>query len=365
MQKPRRGSESFTTNLFFFLIFFSFRTHLAFGAMPPRRVPPHAVVGQVVVDDFRGTPPATCTAFALTHAHADHYGGLLPRWSAGPVLATRVTAHLTAHLTGVAADVFVLLEWGVETPVPDAPGWSVTAFDAHHCPGASLLFFSGPSGERVLHTGDCRATPSLVADVAALVAEKGPLTALHLDTTYCHPRHAFPPAEAAIEAAVAAARSALATPGGCVAIQCYSCGKEPLLAALATLSPVGVSPRRAATLALAAPAVRVRQRRGGCHLFWWRCETPAAASALWLASCRASRTRFIERRRSGCCPLRWMHQRPASTRGKHPLSSFHPPKCARSRGPSCPPPPSTRRGGGGCRPRWMGAGGWRCGFRGL
>ena len=172
------------------------------------------------------------------------------------MLATRVTAELTSHLTGVAADVFVLLEWGVETPVPSAPGWSVTAFDAHHCPGAALLFFCRPDGERVLHTGDCRATPSLVAGVAALVAEKGSLTALHLDTTYCHPRHAFPPAADAIEAAVAAAQAALATPGGCVAIQCYSCGKEPLLAALATLSPVGVSPRRATTLTLAAPAVR-------------------------------------------------------------------------------------------------------------
>jgi DNA ligase-1 len=68
----------------------------------------------------------------------------------------------------------------------------VTLIDATHCPGAVQVLFQLPdNGPTYLHCGDMRFTPSLLAN-PALVPARG-CEGVFLDTTYCNPRHTFPP----------------------------------------------------------------------------------------------------------------------------------------------------------------------------
>ena len=54
------------------------------------------------VDCFQSkwVAPAT-TAHFLSHAHADHYGGLNERWEAGAIFCSEVTGALVDHMLGV------------------------------------------------------------------------------------------------------------------------------------------------------------------------------------------------------------------------------------------------------------------------
>ena len=69
-------------------------------------------------------------------------------------------------------------------------GVTVTAIDAHHCPGAAVLLFLLPTGKKYIHCGDMRYHAGMRADPHL----RGFLNpdAVLLDTTYCHPKHTFP-----------------------------------------------------------------------------------------------------------------------------------------------------------------------------
>lgn len=68
------------------------------------RVPHQKIIPgtKFTVDCFQSkwVAPAT-TAHFLSHAHADHYGGLNERWEAGPIFCSDVTGALVAHMLGV------------------------------------------------------------------------------------------------------------------------------------------------------------------------------------------------------------------------------------------------------------------------
>lgn len=92
----------------------------------------------------------------LTHAHKDHTGGMAAHASY-PVYCTSLTKQIVRHRYPTLDEgIFVELEIG-ESLLIDAPDepFTVTAFDANHCPGAIMLLFEGDFGN-VLHTGDCR-----------------------------------------------------------------------------------------------------------------------------------------------------------------------------------------------------------------
>ena len=128
----------------------------------------------------------------------------------------------------------------LDTPIM-IQGVEVTAVDANHCPGAVQFLFRLADGRKFVHTGEtpaammnasldlacllllpgfllCRSThtcPS--ACCSLLVAAAGDMRfsprlldnehiqrfrgcdAVYLDTTYCNPRHCFPPQEESIE----------------------------------------------------------------------------------------------------------------------------------------------------------------------
>jgi DNA cross-link repair 1A protein len=73
----------------------------------------------------------------LTHAHRDHLTGIT---TAAAIYATRLTVLITLHyFPQLDRAAFVELEAGAPPlRVPDPDGdFTVTAFDANHCPGPS------------------------------------------------------------------------------------------------------------------------------------------------------------------------------------------------------------------------------------
>jgi len=92
----------------------------------------------------------------LTHAHKDHTGGMVAHASY-PVYCTSITKQIVRHRYSMLDEsMFVELQVGESLLIDslDDP-FTVTAFDANHCPGAIMLLFEGDFGN-VLHTGDCR-----------------------------------------------------------------------------------------------------------------------------------------------------------------------------------------------------------------
>ncbi|GKV21635.1 hypothetical protein SLEP1_g31596 [Rubroshorea leprosula] len=95
----------------------------------------------------------------LTHAHKDHTAGISTH-SSYPIYATRLTKTLVLQQYPQLDDsLFVGIEVGQSILFDDPDGeFTVTAFDANHCPGAVMFLFEGNFGN-ILHTGDCRLTP--------------------------------------------------------------------------------------------------------------------------------------------------------------------------------------------------------------
>ncbi|CAM0958402.1 unnamed protein product [Alopecurus aequalis] len=143
----------------------------------------------------------------LTHAHTDH----LTNAQADPgdtVYATDLTMRLALQrfpqvTTALEWRAFVAMELGKRLVVGDPGGdFSVTAYDANHCPGAVMFLFEGPFG-RILHTGDCRLTSNFVKKIPLKREENNcHFDDVYLDCTFSKfPR--FPSKESAIQQVIA------------------------------------------------------------------------------------------------------------------------------------------------------------------
>ncbi|EGD76243.1 hypothetical protein PTSG_11661 [Salpingoeca rosetta] len=152
----------------------------------------------IVVDHFNDKKyhrRESGTLFFLSHFHADHYGKLNKDWQWGPVYCSQTTAKLVAAVLEVDAN--YLRPLPLDTWVDVTATCRVALIDANHCPGAAMFLFhvretEGGLEHWYLHSGDCRYTPAwkqhpLLQNVA--------LDILFLDTTYCDPKHTFPPQE--------------------------------------------------------------------------------------------------------------------------------------------------------------------------
>ncbi|CAO2210410.1 unnamed protein product [Urochloa humidicola] len=137
----------------------------------------------------------------LTHAHRDHLAGIAATSAvsaSSPVYASRLTVLIALRIfPQLDPAAFVELEAG-DPPrrVPDPDGdFTVTAFDANHCPGAVMFLFEGPFGA-VLHTGDCRLTPECLSAMMPLLSRR--IDYLFLDCTFARSPLQFPTKEDSI-----------------------------------------------------------------------------------------------------------------------------------------------------------------------
>lgn len=126
----------------------------------------------------------------LTHAHKDHCSGITS-YSSFPIYSTLLTKSLILrYFPQLDESLFVGIEVGQSLIVDDPDGpFTVTAFDANHCPGAVMFLFEGNFGN-ILHTGDCRLTPECLQNLPEkYIARKGkecscPLDFVFLDCTF-------------------------------------------------------------------------------------------------------------------------------------------------------------------------------------
>ncbi|KAF9599709.1 hypothetical protein IFM89_001655 [Coptis chinensis] len=126
----------------------------------------------------------------LTHAHKDHSSGITAHASY-PIYSTHVTKSLVLQqYPQLDASLFVEIEIGGKVVIEDPDGtFSVSAFDANHCPGAIMFLFEGNFGN-ILHTGDCRLTTECLQNLPEkYVGKKGRepkcrLDYLFLDCTF-------------------------------------------------------------------------------------------------------------------------------------------------------------------------------------
>ncbi|THG17161.1 hypothetical protein TEA_005871 [Camellia sinensis var. sinensis] len=173
------------------------------------------------VDAFRYGCIEGCNAYILSHFHADHYGGLTKGWSHGPIYCTPLTARLLRMCLYVNPLFIRPLELGTEHVID---GIKVTMLEANHCPGAALIHFCLPNGQRYLHTGDFRAS-KLMHAYPLLINQR--VNALYLDTTYCNPKYRFPSKEDVMSFVVRITQNCLRKqPKTLVIVGAYSIGKE-------------------------------------------------------------------------------------------------------------------------------------------
>lgn len=97
------------------------------------------------------------------------------------------------------------IEVGKQLVLDDPDGkFTVTAFDANHCPGAVMFLFEGRFGN-ILHTGDCRLLPDILQCLPEkYVSKKGrkpscPLDYIFLDCTFGGSSFKMPSRQLAIQ----------------------------------------------------------------------------------------------------------------------------------------------------------------------
>lgn len=144
----------------------------------------------------------------ITHAHKDHSSNITSH-SSFPIYSTSLTKTLLLqHYPQLDASLFLEIEVGQSLIVDDPDGnFTVTAFDANHCPGAVMFLFEGKFGN-VLHTGDCRLTLECLFNLPGkYVGTKGkkprcPLDCVFLDCTFGDFNRAMPAKHSSLQQVV-------------------------------------------------------------------------------------------------------------------------------------------------------------------
>ncbi|KAI8744482.1 5 exonuclease Apollo [Biomphalaria glabrata] len=129
----------------------------------------------------------------LTHIHDDHTDGLTSIWQK-PVYCSEISAQLLVERFEVKKKLIKILPLNQSTIVPISLSriqnstFTVTAFDANHCPGSIILYFEGSFGN-VLYTGDFKLSDDIIEQAKKL---SGQVDLLYLDNTFCSLQCVFP-----------------------------------------------------------------------------------------------------------------------------------------------------------------------------
>uniref|UniRef100_A0A1I8J341 DRMBL domain-containing protein n=1 Tax=Macrostomum lignano TaxID=282301 RepID=A0A1I8J341_9PLAT len=153
----------------------------------------------LTVDAFNYGAQSRCRGYFLSHFHSDHYIGLGRKFD-GQLLASQPTAEL------------VRLRLGVRP--------------------ASVR----PLEMQILHTGDFRASASLLQSIRGWLGESPEIDSLYLDTTYCNPKYDFPSQSDIIESVLRLVREFVAeNPNYLIVCGSYTLGKERLYLSIARM----------------------------------------------------------------------------------------------------------------------------------
>ncbi|XP_057866496.2 DNA cross-link repair protein SNM1 isoform X2 [Cryptomeria japonica] len=180
------------------------------------------------VDAFRYGSVDGCSAYFLTHFHADHYGGLSKKWTHGAIYCTPATSRLLKLCLSVDSKYIHPLK--IDN-VHVIDGTKVMMLEANHCPGAALIYFELRDGRRFLHTGDFRACKEMHSYP---IFRDVHINTLYLDTTYCNPKYRFPSQKDVINYVIEVTKNAISkNPKTLVVVGAYSIGKERVFLGIA------------------------------------------------------------------------------------------------------------------------------------
>ncbi|KAI8744479.1 5 exonuclease Apollo [Biomphalaria glabrata] len=184
----------------------------------------------IAIDSWRIKTTTVEYIHFLTHIHSDHTVGLTSTWQK-PIYCSEITAYLLIERYGVKQKLIQILPLNQSVVVQvflshlQSSTFTVTAFDANHCPGAIMLYFQGSFGN-VLYTGDFRLSEDIIEMAKKL---SGQVDTLYLDNTFCSPRCVFPSQDDCFEEIVDIIRK---HPNHKVIIGLRKIGKETLLGRL-------------------------------------------------------------------------------------------------------------------------------------
>lgn len=227
-----------------------------------------------IVDGFRMTDVPSHYIFFLSHFHSDHYGGITRDWCSHPIYCSEITGRLLIHVIGV--DPKHVRTLALEKPYIIGD-FSVTCFDANHCPGAVMFLFEPVSSSNnnnnkcgvSLHVGDFRYDTSMQRGRLGQLQPRE-VTHLFLDTTFNNPRYDFPSQERSIEAIVSVCQHHLKVQKNpLILIGSYDIGKERIAVALncALRIPIYCSARRWQRLSLCGIPMECFSRdKSQCHI---------------------------------------------------------------------------------------------------
>jgi len=155
----------------------------------------------------------------VSHAHADHIA------RHDRVIATAPTLRLMAHRLGA-------LQGPLSAPYnrPFALGpLTLELLPAGHILGSAQLRVTRPDGRRIVYTGDLNLTPALTAEPAQVAS----CDTLVIESTFGHPRYAFPERGQVLEAVETWVRRTLER-GATPVVLGYALGKaQEVICALA------------------------------------------------------------------------------------------------------------------------------------